>query len=555
MKRRLPAEEQEDVEGDLSEPMFVGSPLRKQARAGGENKDQGDDDDDENENESEPGPVPTPWEYEQAVADLGALDERIVRGSADVDDLREALRLTLGGSIGGVAGAIPVGGPRRPAARARQPEFAKVVQLYTYLWPALGDPVHAAALGAVRAHATGWPPTLADVVLAYDAVDPQWAGRYIYRVGREAIDSPMFYVIYELVDGLQGAVMRRAARDTARQRTAQGIAGGITATGFVDPFAGDAWGAVVDRGAFARLEGCDPERTYFLFEQDAEEGAHMALFAITPGAREATLAASVLVPTSWPAIAVGPFVPVPAARRSQSGVPRLTPALQPYADSVSLFLAALASSHPYYVDDRDEDSDREDGDEEDGEEQEERASQIALTSALLEPIPAGARQVKDAMLPMGSSLVLPDAVRRFIEQTYDDPHEEWYYGRARGALIDECRLVLALRLFEGQVGARLTALRNRPRSSLTDLAARAYTGPLREGMAPTEALDRAAAYAWQGVCTAPALPSGRLADAGRLLDVALLWGVQPDASEIVRPELLCGRLSGPAAERFGFMSM
>ncbi|AGO82836.1 hypothetical protein pdul_cds_685 [Pandoravirus dulcis] len=550
MKRRLPQEEQEDEEDDLSGPMFVGSPLRKQARADGENRDS---DDDENEDESEPGPVPAPWDYEQAVADLDALNERIVRGSADVDDLREALRLTLGGSIGGLAGTVPVGGPpgpRRPAARAREPKFANVVRLYTYMWEALGEPVHAAALGAVRAHATGWPPTLADVVLAYDAVDPQWAGPYIYRVGQEAMDEEFSDLIaYELVGGLQGAVMRRAARDAARQRAAQGIAGGVTATGFIDPFGGDVWGAVVDPDAFARLEGCDPERTYFLFEQDAEEGAHMALFALAPGAREATLAASVLVPASWPAIAVAPFVPVPAARRSESGVPRLTPALQPYSDSVSLFLAALASSHPY-VDRRDEDSDQEDD-----EEQEERESQIALTSALLEPIPAGAQQVKDAMLPMGSSLVLPGAVRRFMERTYDDPREAWYYGRTRGALIDECRLVLALRLFEGQVGARLTALRNRPRSSLTDLAARAYTGPLREGMAPTEALDRAAAYAWQGVCGAPALPSGRLADADRLLDVALLWGVEPDATEIVRPELLCGRLSGPVAERFGFMSM
>ncbi|QBZ80762.1 hypothetical protein pclt_cds_164 [Pandoravirus celtis] len=516
MKRRLPQRDDDDGDDDFSEPMFVGSPTYKQPRLDGG----GDGDDDT-------GAETGPWDADAAIADLEALCARIADRSADADDLYEALRLALGASGGGLAGTHAVGTPMDPLGPARPaqtPTCETLVEPYRALWEILGESRFSAALAAVRAHAAGWPPTFADAVRTYEALDPQTAGAHVYRLAQRAIDFSMSDVAQELVMALEGAAQRHAVL---------GVGGTGPFEGFIDPFAGGEWNQALAPGGSARLPGCDSGTSYFVFENDAEEGMHMALFAVAPQARMATLVASVLVPASLPATMVQPFVPTPRADRRAQGALHVPAALGPYTRSLPLFLAAVASPHEHepYEDER-----------------ETYAADFALTSALLDPTPAGAQQIKAAMLPLGSDFALPGPVRRFTEETYADPYDVWYYGGMKGVWIDECRLVLALRLFEGQVAARRAAL-GYASPSLTNLAARAYTGPLRAGVAPNEMLDRAAAYAWQGVCAAPALPSGRLPGADRLLDVALWWGVEPDDAETLRPELLCGRLAEIAAER------
>ncbi|AGO83661.2 hypothetical protein psal_cds_172 [Pandoravirus salinus] len=519
MKRGL-AQRDDDDDDNFSEPMFVGSPTHKQARL----DDGGDDGDGDNDT----GATPGPWNADAAVADLEALCARISERSADADDLYEALRLALGASGGGLAGTHAVGTPMDPlgpAGPAQTPTCASLVEPYRELWETLGEDRFSAALATVRAHAAGWPPTFADAVRTYEALDPQAARAHVYRLAQRALDFSMSDVAQELVAALEDAAQRRAALDAA---------GTSPFEGFIDPFAGGDWDPALEPDGSARLPGCDSGTSYFVFENDAEEGMHMALFAVAPQARMATLVASVLVPASLPATTVQSFVPVPRPDRRGQGALHIPAALGPYYRSLlPLFLAAVASPHEHepYEDER-----------------ETYAADFALTSALLDPTPAGAQQIKSAMLPLGSEFALPDPVQHFIKGTYADPYNVWYYGDMRGAWIDECRLVLALRLFEGQVAARRAAL-GYVSPSLTNLAARAYAGPLRAGVAPDEMLDRAAAYAWQGVCAAPALTSGRLASADRLSDVALWWGIEPNDAETLRPELLCGRLAGIAAER------
>lgn len=495
MKRRL----SQDFDGDDDEaqPMFVGSPAHKQPRVG---------------------PAATPWDVDASVADLEALCARVSDGSADAMDLREMLRLALGGAIGGADSAWRAA-ERPNAATSCEP----VVDIHRDLWRTLARPEHAAALGVVRESALAWPPTFADVVRAYAGLDPEddSALGHLYMLQRRARDRSLPEVVDALVQGVDAAARRRAILYATGSSPSQS---------FVDPFAGTDW---VD----AHVQGCDPNVSYFILESDGDEDTRVALFAVDSRSGAATLVATAAIPYCLPTTRARPFDVLsrvdagPLA--SIAAQPRVPRALVPYAESLTLFLAALASPEPcpLYED-----------------EEETYAEDIERTSLLLEPTPAGAQQIRATMVPLPSEFALPDPVRDLIDDNYANAEDDWYSAPMKGAWMDECRLVIALRLFEGQVRARAESRRYAP-ENLVDLAARAYTGPLRAGMAPDEALDRAADYAWQSVCAAPALPSGHLAGADRLVDVARLWGVRPDATEIARPEFLCGRLARAAAER------
>lgn len=501
MKRRL--SQDFDGDDDETEPMFVGSPAHKQPRVG---------------------VAGTPWNADASIADLEALCTRVSDGSADAADLREMLRLALGGAIGGAGSAWRAA--ERPNATT---SCGPVVDTYRHLWRTLARPEHTAALGVVLSMSSAWPPTFADVVRAYAGLDTEDdpALGHLYLLQKRIEDRPLTEIVGALVQSIDAA---------ARRRAILGAIGYSPSQSFADPFAGTDW---VD----ARVQGCNPNVSYFILESDGDEDTRMALFAVTPQSGTATLVATAAIPYCLPTTRARPFDVLsrvdagPLA--SIAARPRVTEALAPYAESLTLFLAALASPEPcqLYED-----------------EEETYADDIERTSLLLEPTPAGAQQIKATMVPLPSEFDLPDPVRDLIDDNYANAEDDWYSAPMRGAWMDECRLVIALRLFEGQVRARAESRRYAPQN-LVDFAARAYTGPLRTGMAPDEVLDHAADYAWQGVCAAPALPSGHLAGADRLLDVALLWGVQPDATEIARPEFLCGRLAQAAAERRGGMPL
>nr|UMO79021.1 hypothetical protein [Pandoravirus belohorizontensis] len=493
MKRRL----SQDFDDDEAEPMFVGSPAHKQPRVGA---------------------TALPWDADASVADLEALCARVSDGSAGATDLREMLRLALGGAVGGADSAWRAA-ERPDATTSCEP----VVGVHRDLWRTLARPEHTTALNVVRESASAWPPTFADVVRAYAGLDPEddSALGHLYLLQKRVEDRSLPEVVDALVQGIDAAARRRAILDAAGSSPSQS---------FVDPFAGTDW-------VNALVQGCNPNVSYFILESDGDEDTRVALFAIDSQSDAATLVATAAVPYCLPTTRARPFDVLsrvdagPLA--SIAARPRVTDALAPYAGSLTLFLAALASPEPcqLYED-----------------EEETYADDIGRTSLLLDPTPAGAQQIKATMVPLPSEFALPDPVRDLIDDNYANAEDDWYSAPMRGAWMDECRLVIALRLFEGQVRARAESRHYAPQN-LVDFAARAYTGPLRAGMAPDEVLDRAADYAWQGVCAAPTLPSGHLAGADRLLDVARLWGVEVDATEIARPEFLCGRLAQAAAER------
>nr|UDO48079.1 hypothetical protein [Pandoravirus massiliensis] len=470
---------------------------------------------------------------EARVADLRSMCARIEDGTADSRDLGEMLRLALGGMVGGPGSAW----------RALEPEAAGpgaacklLVSAYSVLWRELGYRQNKAALDAVAEHALDWPPTFTDVVRAYGAVEPESALSHLNALEEHVPTRSFHWVIGDLVRGLNAAAERQ---QMVRQ------AGARTTDGFIEPFAADqsAWASIVDPQSLLRLPGCDPEVVYYIITMRGQNDHRAALFVLEPDDDMVYLAALVGFAAHEPATRAAPLAPDVVPGNEEEASPVLPPALMPFANVLPLFLASLVA--PTDV-------------ERFPEEEQEYARSIAYTEALLSPMPAGARDVNAAMVPLGSEFAVPEVVRLFIDETYDDPEGDWYEYAMRGARLDECRLRLALLLFKAQVGARLVAYdarlaRGGEPDTLVDLAARAYTGPLRAGMAPDEVLDRAAALAWERTCAGEPLASGRFPYAQRLLDVARLWGVEPDLVDTLWPELLCDSLTPVAAAREPFV--
>ncbi|QBZ80761.1 hypothetical protein pclt_cds_163 [Pandoravirus celtis] len=488
MKRRL----SESDDGAPQVSAGVSSPARKQARP------------------DEPETTPAAWNARKDLAVVADLCGRLGDGTADLADLYEAMRLTRGAMGGGTA--------RARLSTADETECTVPLRAYIALWRTLdADP---AGVAAVRRHAAAWPPTFVDVQRAYAALEPESAYEHVRALDLEAVDDPVAAAY-----NLALAVGRAAQRAEKIARLAPG-----DFEGSVEPFP-VAWYDVLDATGPAFVGGCDPEATYYIVAVQNDAVDKVALFRIQADDSAATVAvastpsdASVLDPNAAEAVRLDD-----------------APALQAYEEILPLFLRAL-------VYDPAEASDL-------AQRAREGNHTVALSrltqaASLLEPMPAGAAQVRRALLPVPSRFAVPDAVYDRVALGAPDAADAWFDGEISGTWIDECRLVLALRLFAGQLNARaaMTFFPQKP-LSLADAAAAAYRGPLARGMIPDDVLDRASVYAWQTTCAAPASASGLLPDAPRLLDVARLWGRTVSPAEVRRPELLCGPLAGPSRAR------
>jgi len=491
MKRRLPEEE----ENDEADRLFAGSPVRKQARPD----------------------VPQAWNVAASVSDMQARCQRILDGSSNADDVSEVGRLATGGIIGA---------PSAPWAAERDlppGPCGPLGNAYYYLWHKLAANDHEAALGAVRSAAQAWPPTFKDVVRAYAAIDPSLADRCTRIIKEHTTDRPIAEVASELVAGLDAVVRRHQKLDTCYT--------GPPSPRDASPFAVGDWAPLLDPQSAIWIGGCDPNISYFVLELVEDSQNVAVLLAIYPAYNEAKVVDTAVVPHGEPPTKAAQFAPGGYLYERDYGRRVMSDALRPYMASLVPFLASLAASESCCSHDS-------------------KGSNAEV--ALFDPMPAGAQQIKAALVPFCSSFALPTAVRDYVNTAY--VRASHHLDEIRGVPVDECNLVLALRLFGAQLYARSAHLQYPPRT-LFDFAARAYRGPLRRGMVPDEVIDRAGVYAWQGTCGAPALPSGRLPDADRLLDVATVWGIEPNAAETARPELLCEQLHRLVLERDSVMPM
>ncbi|AGO83659.1 hypothetical protein psal_cds_171 [Pandoravirus salinus] len=452
---------------------------------------------------------PAPWNARHDLAAVAELCGRLSDGTAGANDLYEVVRLVRGAMGGGTA--------RARLSTADGTECAVPLRAYTALWRTLGS--NPTAVAAVRQHTTVWPPTFVDVQRAYTAIEPDSAYEHVRQLDLDAVDDPV-RAAYEL--GLAVGVAAERAEKVAR------LAPGDI-EGSVEIFPA-AWYDVLDAAGSAFVGACDPGAAYYIVTIRSDAGDKVALFGVQGD--DATLVAVVTTPVDRSPLDPEAYESVHIER---------APALQAHAAALPLFLRALAY-------DPREASElavraRAAGDAE-------ALSALTQAAALLEPIPAGAAQVRRALLPVASKFAVPVSVYDEIARGPPGADDIWFDGDISGAWLDECRLALAVRLFEGQVEARGAGvfLAKRP-LSLVDAAAAAYQGPLRLGMAPADVLDWASVYAWQGTCAAPASASGILPDAARLLDVARLWGHYVSRAEARRPDLLCGPLARLSLER------
>lgn len=491
MKRQLPASDEKDALRQQAPSGRSTSPVGKQHRA------------------DEPEPS-APWDAHRDVAVIAALCDRLGGATADLADLYEATRLTQGAMGGGTA--------RARLSTADEPECAVPLRAYSALWRTLAaDP---GAVAAARRHAAGWPPTFVDVQRAYAALEPESAFEHARQLDLEAVDDPVAAAA-DLALAV-GAAARRAAK-VARLVPSD-------FAGSVEPFPA-AWYDVLDATGSAFVGGCDPGVSYYVMAVQNDAYDRVVLFRVGDDGG-ATAVAIAATPTGRSLLDPGAAEMV-----------RLdgAPALEPHSVVLPSFLHALvydAIDTSRRIQEARESDDAE------------ALSRLSRTADLFEPLPAGAAQVRRALLPVPSRFAVPDAIYDYIARSGPNAIDIWLDGEISGAWLDECRLVLALRLFAGQLEARATGgLLPRKPLSLANAAAAAYQGPLRRGMMPEEALDRASVYAWQGACAAPASASGLLPGAARLLDVAHLWGHAASAAEASRPELLCVPLADLARAR------
>lgn len=423
-----------------------------------------------------------------AAGDLRALCGRLHDGTASVDDMLATMRLANGAHIG-TAPIVVGGGDQTPGVDQK---CAALVVAYEALWSNLDD-------GAVRAllarrRSSGWPPTFGDVERAYVALAPCAAPAHVARIQSDPSGD-----VVRAAQRLGHALGDAAHTQEAARATARG------------PFA-ETWAPVFDRSDAGHLRDCAPHARYTIVVVRRFDGDTVVLLRATGGDRPMTALLHVETRDALPLDDARLLVLAP-----------VPPALAIYGDALGLFLAALS--------DRRARSDVDDG-----------SHGIAR---LLSPTPAGLAQVKAALGPRrGLPASAADTVRRFFPAAVAlDAH-----APVRWLDLGECQLVLALRLFAGQVVARrAVATAQSGRSvvppSLVDIAAAAYRGPIHAGAAPAEVLDAVAVSTWDRACAAAALPDGTLPEARRLVDVARLWGHEPDGAEAARPELLCAPLA------------
>lgn len=423
-----------------------------------------------------------------AARNLRALCDRLRDGTASVDDMLAAVRLANGAHVG--TAPIVVGDADQTPGVDQK--CAALVVAYEALWTNLDD----GAVRALRARrwASGWPPTFGDVERAYVALAPRAGPAHVARIQSDP-SGDVVRAAQRLAHALGDAVR---TQETARA-TARG------------PFA-ETWASVFDRRGAGHLRDCAPHARYTIVVVRRFDGDTIVLLRATGGDRPMT---ALLHVETRDALPLGD-----ARLLVLAAVP---PALAVYGDVLGIFLAALS--------DRRARPDADDG--------------SHGVEGLLAPTPAGLAQVKAALGPRrGLPAAAADTVRLFFPAAAALDA----YAPVRWLDLGECQLVLALRLFAGQVVARRAvaaaqAARTVVPPSLVDVAAAAYRGPMHADAAPAEVLDAVAVSTWDRVCAAPALPDGTLPDARRLVDVARLWGHEPDGAETTRPELLCASLA------------
>nr|UDO47544.1 hypothetical protein [Pandoravirus massiliensis] len=178
---------------------------------------------------------------------------------------------------------------------------------------------------------------------------------------------------------------------------------------------------------------------------------------------------------------------------------------------------------------------------------------------------AGVSQVRNALVPLYDLNDLPD---RVAETFYNQvgAGEDWWaapvYDLA-GVWIGECELVVAARVFAGQVEARRHAslFASRPPALfdvVTDAIARGIAagatggGPtmsMAAGFVPRETVERMLPRLWYRACSADPDPfSGTLRGAAPLAEAAGALGIPIDAATSARPELLCATLAEGAIQ-------
>ncbi|AVK75533.1 hypothetical protein pqer_cds_1111 [Pandoravirus quercus] len=417
-----------------------------------------------------------------ATNDLRALCGRLNNGTASADDVFAAMRLSDGARVG-TAPIIVVGDGSQMVGVEQK--CTGLVAAYEALWSSLDD--HAIQ-ALIRNGPSGWPPTFVDVERAYIALAPRSAPAHVARIQMDPSDN--------VVRAAQR--LGHALSDAARTREAMRTAACL-------PFA-EAWTPVLDWAGAEHLRDCTPHARYTIAVVRRLDGDTIVFLRDVGGNRPSVGLLHVetrdMLPVDDARLLV--LAPVP-------------PALVIYGDLLGLFLAALAH-RPVGVD------------------------YGTPAERLLTPTPAGLAQIKAAL---DSRRALRASAAASVQRLFPATVALDAYAPVRSVDLSECQLVLALRLFAGQVEARRTVVPQAATAAPppSDTMAVVYSGPLHGDMASTDAPDAAAVATWDRVCAAAALPDGTLAESHRLVDVARLWGHEPDAAEIARPELLCASLA------------
>ncbi|AGO85404.1 hypothetical protein psal_cds_1145 [Pandoravirus salinus] len=389
----------------------------------------------------------------------------------------------------------------------------RMIERYERMWS------HLAASEACTAHmstvASGWPPTLADVEQAYRDLDGAYRRRYRGGDHTGGEDPSQALIVYLVAEARAGYWSPGDILVDALVRTLERSASTMIASRHwphcPDPFGGRSVPRHVHGSACVLSDEIDVD--YFVLVARRSDTAEAVLVAVPEAGRAHAIAAASLLHGS-PHDRAAASMPVDAAGTCRC--------VRPCASMLPAFLGAVATVlrkpasalHP------------EDGIGE---------RDVAIAD--------GARHVSFAVQAIPSLYDAPRGVIQALHEIDDGPYAWRQAEQLCGLWIEPGQLALALSL---AAGARAATMVDPPASSLTDMAAAAYEGPLDAPGMCDEAKALVATRIWRRVCSTAADAMGRLPDGERLIDVALALGVAPTDAERAVPELLCGRLIEPA---------
>ncbi|AGO85096.1 hypothetical protein psal_cds_950 [Pandoravirus salinus] len=340
-------------------------------------------------------------------------------------------------------------------------------------------------------------PTSLDVYRAYANVSAN-ADEHVADLSALAADEPEMAAT-QLVEAL--GLSTRQTREAADPPE----------TEFPSALSQDEWAdSVIDRRGDG-LDGCDPDRAYFvLVSQNHPTRTRVTLFVLAPADSTAFPVESYSFARDGAGIrASRKYLP----HSDERLLGELAQAASVYGRSIPAFLRAFA----------------------------ERANGDFADAGLAPP------WFTRSLVPLASTHDVPAPVRRGIDLVFGpDGTASWLTGALGGAWFNDCQLTLVLRMLSEREGVQQASHLFPVPRSLLDRAAAAYRGPLRADIVPIDVVARTAARTWLNVCMADPLPSGRVPRADALLDVARVFGVEPDDAQRQRPELLCGTLARPA---------